>query len=37
LRGRIGEAGRARVESEFRIERQTQQWVELYERVTSVG
>ena len=33
LRDRMGAAGRARVEAEFTIERMTDQWVELYERV----
>jgi glycosyltransferase involved in cell wall biosynthesis len=33
LRLRMGRAGRARVEAEFTIERQTDQWLELYERV----
>lgn len=33
LRERMGSAGRARVEAEFTIERQTDQWVELYERL----
>ena len=33
LRERMGAAGRARVEAEFTIERMTDEWVELYERV----
>ena len=37
LRTRMGGAGRARVEAEFAIERQTQQWVDVYERVTAVA
>ncbi|MEK6276634.1 MAG: glycosyltransferase family 4 protein [Actinomycetota bacterium] len=35
LRERMGRAARARVEAEFTLERQTRQWVELYERVTA--
>ena len=35
LRKRLGRAGRARVEAEFTLERQTQQWVDVYERVTA--
>jgi len=37
LRAQMGRAGRARVEAEFTIERQTTKWLELYERVTGVG
>jgi glycosyltransferase involved in cell wall biosynthesis len=37
LRTRMGEAGRARVESGFTVERHTDQWIELYERVTAVA
>jgi glycosyltransferase involved in cell wall biosynthesis len=33
LRGRMGRAGRARVEATFTIERQTDEWLELYARV----
>ena len=33
LRERMGSAGRARVEAEFTVERLTDEWVELYERV----
>jgi colanic acid/amylovoran biosynthesis glycosyltransferase len=37
LRECMGQAGRARVQAEFTLERQTQQWVELYERVTAIA
>jgi glycosyltransferase involved in cell wall biosynthesis len=37
LRERMGRAGRERVESEFTLERQTQRWVDVYERVTAGG
>jgi glycosyltransferase involved in cell wall biosynthesis len=37
LRERMGRAGRARVEAEFTIERHTEKWVELYERVVNGG
>jgi glycosyltransferase involved in cell wall biosynthesis len=37
LCARMAQAGRARVEAEFTIERQTQQWVDLYERVARHG
>lgn len=33
LRARMGQAARARVEADFTIERQTSEWLELYERV----
>jgi colanic acid/amylovoran biosynthesis glycosyltransferase len=33
LRTRLGHAARARVEAEFTIERQTRQWLDLYDRV----
>jgi glycosyltransferase involved in cell wall biosynthesis len=37
LRGRMGRAGRARVEADFTIDRATDDWVELYERVARGG
>jgi glycosyltransferase involved in cell wall biosynthesis len=37
LRERMGSAGRARVEAAFTIERLTDEWVELYERVVRNG
>lgn len=35
LRATMGCAGRARVKAEFTIERQTEEWLKLYQRVTS--
>jgi glycosyltransferase involved in cell wall biosynthesis len=37
LRERMGRSGRERVEAEFTLERLTDQWVELYERVARDG
>jgi glycosyltransferase involved in cell wall biosynthesis len=37
LRERMGAAGRSRVQAEFTIDRQTQEWLELYERVAAVA
>ena len=37
LAARLGAAGRARVEAEFTIDRQTDAWVELYEHVATVA
>ncbi len=37
LRSRLGAAGRARVEAEFTLERQTDAWLELYEHVARNG
>jgi glycosyltransferase involved in cell wall biosynthesis len=36
LRGQVGRAARARAEDEFPVERQTQQWLNVYESVTAV-
>jgi glycosyltransferase involved in cell wall biosynthesis len=37
LRRRMGEAGRAQVETGFTLKRQTDRWIEVYERVTAVA
>jgi glycosyltransferase involved in cell wall biosynthesis len=37
LRARMGAAGRARVEAEFTVERETREWLDLYAGLASNG